>query len=280
MKIYKILYGIAITLLCWFILTSCYKKFDPITYAPPFTINGYSAASEIASSNLVAYWAFDGSLIDSVSNNVGTNTGTSFTTTGFKNSALQGAANGYVLTDPSSALSSLTSFTVSEWVNTSPPSSGIIGLFSLVNKNTFWGNIELFVENGSSNANGKLRLHVSKNGSDFTYATDNIQNLFNGWVNITYTYDQTTNQFTLYINGSKVSSGTAGTLTGPLVFTNVGKVVFGTVQFQTNPSQTSASTSQSWASFLTGQIDEVRVYNKVLTPTEINSLVVLQGKGK
>ena len=48
----------------------------------------------------------------------------------------------------------------------------------------------------------------------------------------------------------------------------------------TTPSQTSGASAQSWASFLTGQLDEVRVYDKALTPEEVNALVVLQGKGK
>ncbi|MFT3902491.1 MAG: LamG domain-containing protein [Niabella sp.] len=260
------------------LMSSCYKKFDEKSYAPPFTINGYTSSSEIAASNLVAYWSFEGDLKESVSGNVGENKGTSFAQ-GFIGQGLKGALNSYVLTDASNALSSLKSFTLSEWVNTPPPSSGIIGLFTLANTTTFWGNIELFVENGSTNENGKLRLHVSKGGNDYTFEADNVLNLFNKWVNITYTYDETTSMFALYVNGSKVKSGTLNNLTGALDFTNIGKVVFGCVQFQTNPSQTSAVTSQDWASFLTGQIDEVRVYNKVLDDKEISSLIVLQGKG-
>jgi hypothetical protein len=56
--------------------------------------------------------------------------------------------------------------------------------------------------------------------------------------------------------------------------------VLGCVQFQTNPSLTSATGSQDWASYLTGSMDELRIYNAALTPAEVNALVVLQGKGK
>jgi hypothetical protein len=56
--------------------------------------------------------------------------------------------------------------------------------------------------------------------------------------------------------------------------------VLGAVQFQTTPSLTTSHGSEPWASWLTGSLDEVRVYNTPLTQEEVNALVVLQGKGK
>jgi hypothetical protein len=260
-------------------LPSCYKKYDASSYQPPFTVNGYTSIAEIGVGSLVGYWSFDGNYIDEVSKTAGTATGTTFTA-GFKGQALQGALNSYVLTTPSNAIKNMQSFTITEWINTPPPSTGIIGFFTLTNTTKFWGNIEMFFENGSDNTNGKIRVHVSKNGADNTYAVDNVPNLFNAWINISVTYDAGSSTFGLYINGGKVSSGTVSGVTGPLSFTDIGNIVFGTTQFQTNPSQTSATGSQPWASFLTGKIDEVRIYNKALTEAELQALIVLQGKGK
>ena len=259
-------------------LSSCQKDFDPASYAPPLNIGGYTSASQIAPSNLAAYWAFDGGLIDSVSNTAGTNTGTSFAG-GVKKQSLQGAANSYVLTTPSAKVTGLQSFTLTEWINTPPPSNGIIGLFSLSNTTQFWGNLEVFIENGSTNANGKLRIHINQ-GGDKTYAADNVLNLFDKWVGLAISYDATTNMVKVYVNGSRVSAGTVNGLAGPLAWTNNGKVVFGTVQFQTTPSQTSATGKQDWASFLTGNVDEIRLYNKALSDAEIGSLAKLEGRGK
>lgn len=259
-------------------LSSCQKEFDPASYAPPLNIGGYTSANQIAPSNLAAYWAFDGSLIDSVSNTAGANTGTSFAG-GVKKQSLQGGANSYVLTTPSAKVTGLQSFTLTEWINTPPPSNGIIGLFSLSNTTQFWGNLEVFIENGSTNANGKLRIHINQ-GGDKTYAADNVLNLFDKWVGLAISYDATTNMVKVYVNGSRVSAGTVNGLTGPLAWTNSGKVVFGTVQFQTTPSQTSATGKQDWASFLTGNVDEIRLYNKALSDTEIGSLAKLEGRGK
>lgn len=261
------------------LLTSCYKKFDPVSYQPAFTVNGFSSVAQIGAGSLVGYWAFDGSYVDSVSNTAGTNVGTSFTG-GFKGQALQGALNGYVLTAPSNAIKNLQSFTITQWVKTPPPSTGIIDFFTLTNTSHFWGNIEMFFENGSDNTNGKVRVHVNQGGNDYTYARDGIPNLFNTWVNIAASYDASSSAFNFYINGSQISSGAIGNVAGPLSFADVGNIVFGTTQFQTSPSQTSATTAQPWASYMTGQIDEVRIYNKALGASELQALVVLQGKGK
>ncbi len=275
----QLLNSISSVIIVSLLLSSCYKKFDPASYQPPFTINGYTSSAEIGQGHLVGYWAFDGSYIDSVSGTAGTGTGTSFTG-GFKGQALQGALNSYVLASPSNAIRNMQSFTISEWVKTPPPSTGIIGIFTLSHPTLFWGNIEIFFENGSSNANGKLRVHIHHNGGDRTYAADGIVNLFDAWINLSVTYDQSNSTVKIFVNGTQVSSGTVSNLSGPLSFTNVGNIVFGTTQFQTTPSQTTGSGSQPWASFLTGQIDEVRVYNKALSATELQSLIVLQGKGK
>jgi hypothetical protein len=92
------------------------------------------------------------------------------------------------------------------------------------------------------------------------------------------TYDATTSKFYYYVNGSLMVSADAG-WTGALQLTGSGPMVFGTVQFQTDPS-IGCCGNQGWASYLTGQMDEVRIYNKALTAIEVNALVVLQGKGK
>jgi hypothetical protein len=260
-------------------LAACQKSFDTKSYAPALNIGGYTAVKQIAASNLVGYWAFNGSLIDSVSNTSGTATGTTFTA-GFEGQAMQGALNSYVLVTPSAAITQLKSFTATCWINTPPPTTGIIGFLTLANTTAFWGNIEMFIENGSSNTNGKLRIHIAQGTGDFTFAVDNIQNLFDKWNNIAFSYDATTSTCTLYINGSTVSSGTIGGLTGSLNFTNPGKLVFGCVQFQTTPSQTSATTSQPWANYLVGQLDEVRFYNKAVAATDIAAIVGLSAKGK
>jgi hypothetical protein len=260
------------------LFTSCFKKFDPESYAPPLNIGGYTSSEEISPANLVAYFGFDGNLTETVSGTAGTNTGTSFTG-GIKGQALQGALNGYVLWNPGASITGLKSFTITYWVNSPAPSTGIIGMVGLSKTDGFWGNIETFFENGSTNDNGKFRAHIQNGGGDAWISKDNILNLFNVWVNIAISYDAATSTFKMYTNGSLISTSTVAGF-GNLNFTNPGPMVFGAVQFQTTPSLTSGSGSQPWASYLTGQLDEVRIYNKALADAEVNALVKLEGRGK
>lgn len=253
--------------------SSCQKNFDAKSYAPSKPLpsyDGFTASDQIEPASRVAYWPFSGSLTDSISNMPGVASGTSFSA-GIAGQGFQGADQHYAICDAPTGIENLHSFTLSLWVNTPPPSTGVIGIFSLVNTKNFWGNLELFFENGSDNTNGKLRVHMSQNGTDNTYAVDGIPNLFNAWVNITVTYSQADGVCLLYVNGAQANKGSAG-ITGPLAFTNVGKIVFGCVQFMTVPSQTAGSDAQPWASYLTGKEDQVRLYNIVLPAKEIKAL--------
>ena len=161
-KIYNQLLLASIAITC-FVFSSCYKKFNPSSYAPALNIGGFTSAKEIATANLVGYWSFNGSLIDSVSGASGTNTGTSFGN-GIKGQCMQGANNGYVLFTPGTAITSAKSFTITYWVNSPVNTNGIAGLVNLSNNNQFWGNIDMFFENGSTAAAAKFRAHITNNG--------------------------------------------------------------------------------------------------------------------
>jgi hypothetical protein len=260
------------------LLTSCYKKFDPDTYKPAFTIGGYASSKDIASGNLVGYWSFDNNLVDSVSNTAGTNVGTTFTN-GVKGRALQGADEGYVLFDPTAAILGMQSFTITYWVNSPVNTDGIVGLVNLSNTQGFWGNIDMFFENGSTQEAAKFRAHITNGTKDAWVEKDGLPGVFGNWVNFALSYDAASSTFKFYVNGALSTSKTEANF-GPLQFTNSGPMVFGTVQFQTDPSLTSSHGAEDWASYLTGALDEVRIYNSALSDNDVNALVKLEGKGK
>ncbi len=269
--------------------TSCYKEFDPNSYAPAFKINGYSSVNQIQPTKLAAYWAFEGSLNDSVSNIAATNTKAAFAP-GFigEGASLAVINKSYIMVDPTPAITTdLQSFTLSFWVNPTfvdkngdGSIDGILGLVNLSNTKNFWGNIDMFVENGSTTASAIIKIHVASDTLETWITKTGVTNLFGAWTNHTLTYDAATSKITYYINGSVAVAAAAVPWTGALKFKNSGPWVFGCVQFQTTPSLTSGSGAQDWASYLTGSLDEVRIYNTALTATEINSMVVLQGKSK
>jgi len=259
-------------------LSSCQKEFDPASYAPALNIGGYTSAKQIAPSSLVAYWAFDGSLIDSVSNTVGVNTGTSFAPA-VKGNGLQGVLNGYVVSNTPAAVQNLKSFTLTLWEKMPLNDKGIIGLVDVSNSNSFWGNMTVFFENGGTAASGNLKFHLNNAGTDNWLGNYAMTSPWDKWNQIALSYDQGTSTYKVYVNGAKIATQVIAN-NGPLVFQNASKMVFGTVHFQTTPSLTTATGKQDWASYLVGQLDEVRIYNKALTDTEISSLQKLEGRGK
>lgn len=260
------------------LLTSCYKKYDPKTYQPAFTVNGYTSVSEIGAGSLVGYWAFNGNYVDSVSNTAATGVNTSFTG-GFKGQALQGSANGYVISDLPIAIKNLTSFTIDYWLKTPINSTGILTPITISRTDQFWGALDMFFENGSTSSSGNLKVHF--NGQSEVWFTNGIiSNPWDIWMNIALTYDAATSTFTLYNGGNAIATQTAAGL-GNIVFpATATKIIFGTEQFQCTPSLGTAGGTQGWASYLTGQLDEVRIYNKALKGSDIQALIVLQGKGK
>lgn len=267
-------------------ITGCYDKFDPSSYAPEFKIGGFSAVDQIQPNSVVAYWSFDGNLKESVSGNAASNSGTSFIN-GFKNQAvsLDVANKSYLTFNPSASITGLQSFTISFWVNPTFVDSnsdggidGIIGFVNLSNPTGFWGNLDWFVENGSNPNAAKIVTHITSAGKETWMSVEGYKGLFGAWSSHTLTYDAATSKFTYYINGSVAKSADAG-WTGNISFVGSGPMVFGAVQFQTNPS-IGCCGNQPWASYLTGTMDEIRIYNKALTSAEVNALVVLQGKGK
>jgi hypothetical protein len=266
-------------------LSSCVKTFNPKSYAPPLNINGYTGASQVAAGSLVAHWTFNNTLADSISGTMGVATGTSFTG-GLKGygSGLQGANNGYVVSAVPPAIQNLHSFTLTTWYNMPENTTGVVALVDIANSQNFWGDMDIFIENPPNPTTGQLKVHLWNNaasatGTDAWEGDYTINNAFNSWNQVAVTYNDTTSTVKVYYNGSLVGTNTQAGF-APLNWTAAKQMTFGTLQFQTNPSLTSATGSQGWASYLVGSMDEVRVYNRVLTGIEVSSLAALQGKGK
>jgi hypothetical protein len=280
------------------LLSSCYKKFDTKSYSPPLDIGGFSSSSEVASANLVAHWSFNGSIIDSVSGSSGINSGTTFTT-GIKGQALQGGTSSYVVFDPGTTIKNLQSYTISFWIN-SPTNTGAIGIFTLSNPNDFWGNLDIYQDNGGSGNQAVFKVHMNNTNVPWAGQFTDTKINFGTWNNIAITYNATTSIFNIYQNGVALGVNSAGnpantvgprlngsdpssppvTPYGALHFATPGKIAFGAFQFQTNPSLTGSAGAQSWASNFTGALDEFRIYNRALTASEVSSLVKLEGRGK
>lgn len=280
--------GFAISLMALAILMmGCYEKFDSEGYRPVFTISGFSAVDEIEPASLVAYWSFDEGLDETISGTPAANTEAT-QVNGFKGKGVNFSANSqsHVTYETPEAVTALQSFTISFWVNPSFVDAngdngvdGILGLVGISNPDRFWGNIEWFVENNSNPDAAIIKVILTNNNAQETdIVVSNYKGLFGNWSNHTLTYDAATSTLVYYINGSTAATKIVP-WTGPITFANSGPMVLGAVQFQTSPSLTNHGI-EPWANWLTGTIDELRIYNTALSGTHVNALVVLQGKGK
>jgi hypothetical protein len=263
---------------CSLFILSCQKKFDAKSYAPAQTFGGFSSSSQIEPSSLVAHFAFENNLIDSVSSTAATNNGTTFSP-GLKGQALQIGLNNYAVFKPTAAISSLQSATIAFWMNTTQNTTGTQDFASFVDSTQFWGNLDIFLDQQTASG-AVFHIHAwGSAGAQETFLTSWPLGNWGVWTHVVLTYDATANTFTFYLNGALVGSTVVANF-GPLNFANFPAIVFGTNQFNTTPSLTNATTSQPWASYVLGEIDEFRIYNKALTATEARALDQLENLGE
>ena len=134
---------------------------------------------------------------------------------------------------------------ISAWVNYSSLPSGATSIVAL---------------NGSSSAvrlglNGSFLYVVNSTTSGLILTTPPSTGT---WHHVAYTYDGTTNN--LFVDGVAVSSTTTAHETGPVTSAFIGATTAG-------------------SEFFNGSIDEVRIYDRALTATEVSALALGQTPG-
>ncbi|KAK6033630.1 Two component regulator propeller [Ostertagia ostertagi] len=187
-------------------------------------------------------------------------------------------ANGYKSL-PKDTLSNLGSFTLAFWMKgVGPVKDGAQGLFSISNKNEFWGNLDLFLENNDNGSEGFLKIHMfnsavaSGNGEQWNELK--IPNMLNKWTHVAVRYDAATSQLSLLIDGAATAINNrvlAGGNYGKIKFKDFNGMVLGTYQFQTSPTLTNHG-PESWAKSFNGALDQFRLYNRPLSNAEIADL--------
>ena len=300
-KKYNYLITAAFFMLTSLLFSACNKADrgdDFMVGAPPPVDGGFVNSKEIAASNLIGYWAFNGSMIDSVTNTAAVNQGATFTT-GKKGQAYQGSSTAFATFNPGAKLQNLKSYTIAFWIN-SPVNTGAIGIFTLARTDDFWGSLDIYQDNGGSADKAVFKVHMYNStvpwGGQFTDTRVN----FNTWLHLTATYNAATSVFNIYQNGSALGVNSAAnpantvgptlrgsdpgappaTPYGNLNFINATKMAFGAFQFQTSPSLTNSASSQGWATNFAGKLDEFRIYDRALTGQEVSALYQLEKQGR
>lgn len=268
-----------ILIIALFSFTACQKKFDPNSYKPEQTFGGYSSSNQIAADKLITHFSFDGVMTDSVSNTSATGFGTSYGP-GIKGKGLQVGINNYATFTPTNAIKNLQDFTITYWVNTPVNKAGIQTPVCFVNPNQFWSNLDMFYD-GQTDNSAVFKIHLfGSNGTKEAWMADwKLNNPWGGWNQMALTYQMSSGTFTFYVNGTVIGSSVQAGFGAPN-FADVPAIIFGTIQFMTNPSMTSGADAQGWASYLAGSMDEFRIYSKNLPGDDIKALYQLENLGK
>jgi hypothetical protein len=263
---------------------------SPETYAG--TIEGFNSTDEIYPSNLVAYWSFDGTNNEIKSSTAPTTTaGASFIPGGVKGQALSlNAGFLYYATQINSfKTEALKSFTISTWIQILNNGSKRTMLLQLARPGMFNGNLDFNLNTNDNPASVTNYLRINP-----TFATlgggrqDNI-NAFgavnvsppigsNVWVNLVLTYDASTGAFNIYGNGDKIGNyPNRGTGNNSFKAYEPSEFIIGG-NYNSIPGKT-VNADTNYAA-MTGNVDEIRIYNRVLPQAILGALYKLGKAGK
>lgn len=229
-------------------------------------------------SSLVGHWKLDElsgtNAVDSSGNsNTGTLTNYSspepWSSSGQVNSSLNfdGSSN-YVQIADSTSLDVTSNLTVAAWVKPdtcTPDPGGGANMRSIMGKWQKAGNNRAYILGMSRGTNCNLLFNISDDGGWAGEAANGVVTTdiltVDTWAHVVATYDGSTNLASIYINGTLSASSTATDAASVNIYNSSAPLRIGA--------------TQDWGDspkYFSGHIDDVRVYNRVLSTTEIDAL--------
>lgn len=237
--------------------TSLSKIEVTVNYNNPQQTTKYSTYATGTGSiidSLVGWWKFDGNANDSSgNNNNGTVTGATLTTgeNSQSNSAysFNGSSNYITLANTSSLSLSASDISVSAWVNI--PTVPVAAWYDIFSSNTSDWSV------GLTSGSGSARLQMTDVNIIDAPASSQALSL-NTWYNTVVTYSTLTHVVDYYINGQSADSVTWTGVSPYLPFVPGTKII--------------GARNSGSSGFFNGAIDDVRVYSRALTSTEVSAL--------
>lgn len=251
-------------------------------------IEGYSSSDEIFPKNLVAYWTFD-------TDNNETLTGTA-PSSSLNDAIVDGGVKGKALSLNSGFLyfahqftafktDSFKSFTISLWTKILNNGSKKTMIFELARPGMLTGNIDFILNTNANPASNTDVLKINPKFSTVGGGTqDNLNNALSPkigmdkWTQLVLTYDGSSGVFNIWADGVKIG-GYPNRGVGNNLFNSYepNEIIIGS-NYNGIPGK-SVNTDVSFAP-MTGQIDEIRVYNIALPDAHIKALFKLGEAGK
>lgn len=267
----------AVALFVGMAFSSCDKS-DPDPY------EGKTNPSTIASANLVAYFPFDGTGVESIGNITPSVQPNVTYVTGRRGQAYQGGNGAYMLYNlpTASKMKTLKSFSVAMWFKSPLVTGDPEPIIFQIGKSDdlYWGNLTLALNRMSATADSlQLKAFFLKTGAEWSgqhvgFTSNSLK--INVWMHLVFEYDATTSKYMIYKNGLKVvtsagvedrKAGSDGAALGDLVFANADKINIGSWR----PKSENAATD-AWMGWFLGNLDELRVFDKALTAAEAKAL--------
>jgi hypothetical protein len=245
------------------------------------TIDGFRSSDEVYANDLVAYWSFD-------NNKNEQKTGTAPTST-LNDALVAGGVRGQALSlnagwlyyktqFPQFKTDALKSWSISTWVKIKNNGSKRTMVLQLARPGLFTGNINFHLNTQSYPATNTTTLRIQPTFATIGGGTqDNLNNVLdqtnlNEWVHIVLTYDFNTGVFNNWMNGVKVGNfPNRGTGNNNFKAWEPNELIIGA---NYNAMGMTVSSDVSIAP-MTGQIDELRVYDVPLPDAFIRALYKL-----
>ncbi|MCX2572964.1 LamG-like jellyroll fold domain-containing protein [Pedobacter sandarakinus] len=258
---------------------------DPTDYQG--TVGGFRTSDEILKDNLVAYFSFDDTYAEKITNTSPTQkTGDSFVE-GFKGKALNLNA-GYLYYATQFAAfktDAFKSFTISQWIQISNNGSKKTMLLQLARPNVFDGNLDIRLNTNSYPATNTDILKVNPRfstiggGSQDNLNSTKTPKIGNGnWVHLVLSYNGLTGRFNVLTNGENIGSfSDRGTGNNLFKSNEPNELIIG-ANYNLIPGK-SINTNADFG-LMTGKIDELKIYNAFMPDAVVKALYDLSKAGK
>ena len=229
------------------------------------------------------YAAMDGTTVDSIRANFGSNTNVSFVD-GTSSEAMEAGSDGYVVYPSANDFGKSTSFTISFWLKKDGPNAaggGTTFTFGLSTTTDIWTAMNIFLEfedagNPSSKDSAAAKFYLMDQWFEFVKTSTidkRLPHVLDGqWHHLAFVYDATSSTVTTYVDGTVPSNLPADfgkfTNNGGVVnlTSSAGLVLGGPGHFAVG------KTPDSWMGNFNGGIDQFRLYGEALSAADIQTI--------
>lgn len=226
------------------------------------------------------YAAYDGSNVDSIRANFGTDNGNVTYVPGVSGKAMQGDATGYIVYPSANDFKKSTSFTLSFWVKKAGPNKaggGTSFAFGLATTKDIWTRMDMFLEfedagNPSSPDSAACKFYLNDQWFEFTGVKRLPKVLDGNWHHLVFSFDQSTSTLTTYLDGAAYTAlpngfGIFKNNGGQVNFSSSAGIVVG------GPGHYAVGkTPDGWMGNFNGAIDQFRMYGTALSAAEVAAL--------